>query len=83
MSLKADILRAHLNLFALESRQAREQLQQMMTGILDEFSTMEPEFQEVIIDSLDELAQECVRKRELFDTTILAMKKVQEEAHGG
>ncbi len=83
MSLKAQMLKMQMDLFMLESKQSSEFLQVMMQEIKEHFLEHEPEIQEIIINALDEMAQEMVRKRDIFDTTLADVKKMQEEAHGG
>lgn len=83
MSLKAQMLKMQMDLFMLESKQASEFLQVMMQEIKDHFLEHEPEIQEIIINALDEMAQEMVRKRDIFDTTLAELKSMQGEAHGG
>jgi len=82
MSLKADLLRAHLNLHVAESKQINEEVKQMMQLMIEEFDSLEPEVRTVVLDALDEMAQECVRKREIFETALTTMKNMQEDSHG-
>lgn len=83
MNLKVEILKTNLYMFILEAKATNESLSGMISGILESFPAFDPEVQAIIIDTFDEMAQEAVRKRDLFDTALAAMKKVQGEAHGG
>jgi len=81
VNLKAEILKANLHMFTLEAKATNESLSGMISDILESFPAFEPEVQAIIMDTFDELAQEAVRKRDLFDTSLAAMKKVQDQAN--
>ena len=80
-STEAELMKAHLQVYILESRRNSQYMADMMDLLMAVFPTQAPDIQEVILEALDEFAQESVRKRELFDNTIAAMKKVQAESN--
>lgn len=81
MNLKAEILKANLHMFTLEAKAANENLSMTISDIVESFPAFDPEAQAVIIDTFDEMAQEAMRKRDMFDTALAAMKKVQDQTN--
>jgi hypothetical protein len=80
MSDEVELMRAHLKVYLLESKQVHTQLTDLMGSLMVIFAELPAEGQDFLIDALDEFAQDAVRRRELFDTTLAAAKKIKENA---
>jgi len=82
MSDEVELLRAHLKVYLLESKQVNAQLTQLMGELMEVFQELPIEGQDFLIDALDEFAQDAVRRRELFDNTLTSLKKMKDDIYG-
>jgi hypothetical protein len=78
--LQAEIYRTHIKMMVLSSKQYREELEEFLLTVVNEFESTEPIVQQLMIEVLDEAAQEAFRMREVYDTALIKMKHIKENA---
>ena len=78
--LEAELFRTQLKLNSLEARRHREGLAEFLETVVNDFASLQPEVRDLMMEVIDEAAQETFRMREVYDTALTKMKQIKENA---
>jgi len=74
---EAELMKLYLQAYTLETRRNRQSITDTLNFLTESFPALPVDIQEVILEILDEFAQQTVRDRDMYDNTIAKLKKVQ------
>ncbi len=78
--MQIELIRTQFRLICLQAREQREGLEQFLSSVVEKFGSIDPTVQDLMIEVVDEAAQEGMRVREVYDTALTKMKQIKENA---